>query len=208
MDYVNPFDLWAEEYDRWYDENEWAFLSEVEAIKQFLKSGRCIEIGAGTGRFSLALDVDYAVEPSEAMAKIAKKRGVNVIVGRGECLPFEDESFDNVLLIFVLCFVEDPLSLIKESYRVLKTGGRLIIGIIDKNSPLGREYEQKKVSSKFYRHARFYSAEEVISILRKCGMKIIGTRQTIFCSPNKLRGVDRIEDGHGRGLFAVICAEK
>jgi hypothetical protein len=42
-----------------------------------------------------------------------------------------------------------------EATRVLTPRGRLIIGMIDPDSPLGRAYEANKKESKFYRQAKF-----------------------------------------------------
>jgi ubiquinone/menaquinone biosynthesis C-methylase UbiE len=48
-------------------------------------------------------------------------------IGRGEQLPFQDERFDSVVLVDVLCSVEDVHATLAEAFRVLKPGGRLHI---------------------------------------------------------------------------------
>src|SRR3990170_5852553 len=53
---------------------------------------------------------------------------MTVILGTGENLPFNDLTFDFVFVIVTLCFVENPVSAMKEAGRVLKRGGRLIVG--------------------------------------------------------------------------------
>ena len=70
-------------------------------------------------------------------------------------LPFADDSFDFILLVIVLCFLNDPLQALPRTTRVLKSQGRPIIGMIDPNSPLGKFYERHKERSRFYRQARF-----------------------------------------------------
>jgi SAM-dependent methyltransferase len=56
-----------------------------------------------------------------------QKTGINIDwhQGKGEDLPFEGESFDSVVLVDVLCSVEDVDIVLGEAYRVLKTGGKL-----------------------------------------------------------------------------------
>ncbi|WP_017980912.1 methyltransferase domain-containing protein, partial [Methanocaldococcus villosus] len=72
-----------------------------------------------------------------------------------------------------LCFLKDVEKALKEIKRVLKPGGYLIIGMIDKNSKLGKIYEAKKDKSKFYKDANFFSLDEVIELLKRFGFKDI-----------------------------------
>jgi ubiquinone/menaquinone biosynthesis C-methylase UbiE len=60
-----------------------------------------VEIGVGTGRFASALGVPLGVEPSESMRRIARKRGIEVISGKAEALPFRDGCLDYVLMVTV-----------------------------------------------------------------------------------------------------------
>lgn len=48
--------------------------------------------------------------------------------GRAEALPFADASFDRVVAVAVLCFVSDAERAIREMARVLRPGGRLVLG--------------------------------------------------------------------------------
>ncbi len=66
-----------------------------------------------------------------------------------------------MLVVTVICFVDDILALLRELSRVLKSGGHLTIGFTNQNSELGLLYESQKETSVFYRDARFYSIEEV-----------------------------------------------
>jgi ubiquinone/menaquinone biosynthesis C-methylase UbiE len=53
-------------------------------------------------------------------------------------LPFPDQSFDNVTSVVVIHFVPDPLLYLRETHRVLKDGGHLLIAC--KNVPLVRDF--------------------------------------------------------------------
>ena len=76
---MTVFDQHAQEYDRWFDENERTIQAEVNALRQVLpQSGTGIEIGAGTGRFFIPLAINLGVEPSKAMARIAHQRGLSI----------------------------------------------------------------------------------------------------------------------------------
>ena len=99
---INPFDPIAKEYDQWFDENKNTFLSELEAVKYFLpKQGKGVEIGVGTGRFAMEIGIKYGIEPSEAMATLAKQRGIDVIIRNAENMPYDTESFDYAIMVAV-----------------------------------------------------------------------------------------------------------
>jgi len=95
--------------------------------------GRVLEIGVGTGQnFPHYPDVDelVGVEPSEPMLRRARRRAVDrgrevtLVEGPAEQLPFEDDSFDTVISMTVLCSVDDPGRSLQEIRRVLRPGGR------------------------------------------------------------------------------------
>jgi len=97
------FDIYSKEYDQWYEENKFAYLSELEALKKVVpKKGKGLEIGVGTGRFAQPLGVTFGIDPSKKMLEIAKKRGIKTSVGKGENLPFTDNEFDYVLIVITI----------------------------------------------------------------------------------------------------------
>ncbi|MGY0287697.1 MAG: class I SAM-dependent methyltransferase [Candidatus Methanodesulfokora washburnensis] len=105
----SPFDLYYKEYDEWYERNRFAYLTELEALKREIpRNKRGLEVGVGTGRFASPLGVPFGIDPSVGMIKVAKDRGVEVVQGVGEEMPFPDSAFDYVLLAITICFLEDP----------------------------------------------------------------------------------------------------
>ncbi|ENN95876.1 type 11 methyltransferase [Methanocaldococcus villosus KIN24-T80] len=167
------FDKYYKEYDEWFEKNKEIYLKELNALKKYIPKGKGLEVGVGTGRFAQPLGIKYGLDPSKNMAKLAEERGVKVYIGYAENMPFEDNSFDFILLNTTLCFLKDVEKALKEIKRVLKPGGYLIIGMIDKNSKLGKIYEAKKDKSKFYKDANFFSLDEVIELLKRFGFKDI-----------------------------------
>jgi ubiquinone/menaquinone biosynthesis C-methylase UbiE len=201
------FDKYYKEYDLWYDRYKFVFLSEIEAIKKVLpRNGKGLEIGVGTGRFSSALGISIGIDPSNKMLKIAQKRGVNARIGFGEHLPFYKGAFDYVIIIISLCFMVNPKEVLEEAWRVLKKNGRIIIGIVDKESFLGKFYRTKK--SVFYEKANFFSVKEVTDLLKEVGFVSFFYYQTLSVLPNRLKIVEKPKKGFGRGGFVVIAAEK
>jgi hypothetical protein len=53
----------------------------------------------------------------------------------------------------------------------LKKNGYLLIAFVDLNSPLGKIYEKNKQKSKFYKEATFFTKEDIINLMKKCGFK-------------------------------------
>lgn len=201
------FDEYADRYDQWYEKNRSAYLSEIEAVKKVLpKKGRGLEIGVGTGRFAAPLGIGEGIDPSPAMLEKAAERGIKPYLGKGEKLPFPDFCFDYAVIIITFCFVRDQSRVLKEAYRVLKDNGKIILGIIDKNSFLGQYYQKKK--SVFYRNARFFSVKEASDLLLKAGFGGLIYYQTLFKLPRDLKAKEKPVKGFGKGGFVVIRGKK
>ena len=204
---MNIFDHYYKKYDAWYDKNKFAYLSELEAIKKVLpENGKGLEIGVGTGKFAQALGIKFGIDPSIEMLKIAKKRGINVRLGDGESLPFKNDTFDYVAIIITICFVKHPQRVIEESYRVLKNNGKIIVGIIDKDSFLGKFYQKKE--SVFYGKAKFFSVAELTNLIKNIGFNKFSYSQTIFELSDKVSSIEKPQNGFGNGSFVVISAAK
>ncbi len=201
------YGLFAKEYDEWFEKHSSAYQSELLALKQAIPLNKTgIEIGIGTGRFAQPFNIGSGVEPSEAMAKIAEQRGIKIINAVAEYLPIENESYDFATMITTVCFLTDIPGAFSEVHRILKPKGEFIIGLIDRNSELGKKYEREKAANKFYQRAHFHSVEEIIQLLTNSGFTNFNCWQTL-CNPAE----DKIEqpmEGYGKGSFVVIKAEK
>jgi ubiquinone/menaquinone biosynthesis C-methylase UbiE len=209
MNNIMVFNESAEEYDRWFDINKPVYESEILALKKFVpKDALGLEVGVGTGRFSVPFGINVGVEPAQAMAKIAQKRGIKVYEALAEDLPFEDNTFDFVLMVTTICFLQNPLKALKEVKRVLKSEGHIIMGMIDKNSFLGEIYLSKKKKSRFYRNAKFYSPNNVMNWLKKLNYTNFETCQTLFKNPEDITVIEPVKIGYGDGGFTVITAQK
>lgn len=209
MNQNNVFEKYAEQYDDWFERNRFAYESELRAVRMLMpESSNGIEIGVGSGRFAVPLGIKLGVEPSAAMRALARQRGIEVIDGVAESLPFANARFDFVIMVTTICFVDNAEVVIKEAYRVLKTGGHLIIGLIDKESPLGKLYQMNKDKSVFYKHAKFYSVGELLTLCEQAGFKDFRFTQTIFHHLAEIKEIEPVKEGHGEGSFVVIKAVK
>jgi ubiquinone/menaquinone biosynthesis C-methylase UbiE len=103
---------------------------------------RILEIGPGTGYYTLDLAewvgpggtveiFDLQQEMLDHTMRRASEAGrANVTSTRGDAreLPYEDGSFDAAILVAVLGEIPDQDAALREVRRVLRPGGRLIVG--------------------------------------------------------------------------------
>jgi ubiquinone/menaquinone biosynthesis C-methylase UbiE len=142
------------------------------------------------------------------MRAVARRHGIQVVGGVAEALPFGNAQFDSVLMVTTICFLDDTAAAVREAYRVLRPGSSLIIGMIDRNSQLGRTYERLKDENVFYREATFYSVGAVISYLNDVGFKHFAFTQTIFQDSGETKHIQPVSEGFGEGSFAVVRGVK
>ncbi len=200
----NPFEEGAVEYDLWFEKNSKIYDSELNALKLcFEENKKTIEIGVGTGVFAEKLGIKEGIEPSEDMAKIAKKRGIKVIKGVAEDLPLKDDSYEQVFMITVDCFLNNIDKAFSEIHRILKSGGIFNLAFINKDTKLGEIYEANKENDKNYKWADFRGAKEIIEILEKNGFEISESYNTIEDFEDRLYEVKK---GYDSGVFTVIKA--
>ena len=207
MPRTEPFDKYLNEYEEWFIEHKFVYESELEAVRHFIPQGKNgIEIGIGSGRFALPFGIEEGVEPSASMRNFAQQKGLSVYQGIAEELPLKDKSYDFVLMVTTICFVDDVQKAFREAKRILKPGGSFIIGLVDKNSQLGKTYAKLKEKNKFYRYATFYSSDEVIKLLEENSFSNIEIVQTAFGELSDIKSTQQAKKGHGEGGFVVIKA--
>jgi ubiquinone/menaquinone biosynthesis C-methylase UbiE len=204
---IEVYDQFANEYDNWFEKHPTLYQSELLAMKQAVPQNKTgIEIGVGSGRFAEPLNIKYGVEPSESMAAMAKQRGVEVVNAIAENLPIENQSYDFATMVTTVCFLNDIPKAFSEVHRILKPEGEFIIGLIDRNSELGKKYEQQKNTNKFYKDAHFHSTEEITRLLADSGFGNFRYWQAII-HPEENK-IEQPQQGYGKGSFVVIKAGK
>ncbi len=203
------FDKLFSEYDRWFDEHDQIYRCELEALRRVVPSfQKGLEVGAGTGRFAAPLGIQIGVEPSAQMATIAKERGIEVVPGVAEALPFADKSFDLVLMVTTICFVDDIDKSFEEAKRVLTDDGYLVIAFVDRDSPLGRFYEANKAKSRFYKAATFYSKKDIFKLLKRHGFVLERCNEALFGENLATLRCEIYEGCKKGGAFLSLVARK
>ena len=206
---IRPFQINTARYEKWFEIHPYVYLSELEAIRSLLPEfSQGVEIGVGTGRFSSPFGIKNGVEPALNALKLARGKGIEVVNAVGETLPYKDQNFDLALIVTTICFFSDVKASLKETLRVLKSRGSAIVGFVDKDSLLGKMYQEMREESPFYSNANFIAANEVSEFLRAVGFQDLIFVQTVFKTLKEIKQVEPVKQGYGEGSFVVVRATK
>lgn len=160
----------AEEYDQWYESprGRWIGQREVALLLEALQprpDESVLDVGCGTGYFTraLALALDgpvTGVDVNVEWVEYARRRGPSTIsyeVADARALPYGDCSFDLVVSIAAVCFIEDESAAVREMVRVARR--RVAIGLLNRHSLLWI-CKGRKGGSGGYRGARWHTVNE------------------------------------------------
>lgn len=172
---VQLFDEWPETYDRWFTTPIGSLVRkyETELILNLLspKGGEIIlDAGCGTGIFTLdilssgskVIGLDLSLPMLMRAEKKLKRYPVQMVLADMLHLPFPESSFDKVVSVTALEFIEDGKAAVGELFRVTKGGGCIVVATLNSLSPwaLRRRVEATERHGIFER-AIFRSPDEL-----------------------------------------------
>ncbi len=210
---ASPFNEYVADYDAWYDEaGRLVFETELRSLQQVLPSlsRPWLEVGVGTGRFAQALGIGTGVDTAVKMIEIASQRDTAVLLASGEQLPFCDWCFGAVFLITTMCFIEQPLSVLREVHRVLVPDGKLVLAVMPAHSTWTQFYEEEKHRGHpLYTRAIFRSPDELIDLIERGDFSVQNTVSTLLQGPGEVTRAESPQTGFRIGAgFVVIVAGK
>ena len=126
-------------------------------------------------------------------------------------MPFRDGSWGSVFCIVTLCFLESPQEALLEAHRILAPGGKLVAGLVLKESPWGQLCLTKKLEGhRYYRHARLLGYEEILRMLDGTGFVPEQTLSTLFEKPGEVRRLERPRKGYfpEAGVTVISAGKK
>ena len=145
---------------RWIGDREFILL---QSLLRTRKGGSLLDVGCGTGHFSrrfarLGLSVT-GIDPDPAVLRFARTQGsdVHYMQGNAQELPFSDNAFDYMIAVTSLCFIDEPLLVLQEMWRV--TRHTLVLGLLNRYSLL---HWEKTGGQGSYAGARWDTAGEVV----------------------------------------------
>jgi ubiquinone/menaquinone biosynthesis C-methylase UbiE len=177
------------------------YLSNI--VKQFatksVNKPLIVDLGVGTGLLPMEMiraipnAKILGVDPSEEMLKKAneniKNNNFEAKIGKAESIPLDSEKADIVVSRFSLAYWNPPEAGFKEIYRILKSGGIIVLEVLNKDIP-----KQKLYSIKIQMHLKSasndvikyhidayktaYSFDEVKGFLLNLNFKVIYSEYT------------------------------
>jgi demethylmenaquinone methyltransferase/2-methoxy-6-polyprenyl-1,4-benzoquinol methylase len=90
-------------------------------------AGVALQLARRSGARVVGLDLTSAMlrQGAENVAAAGESKRIQLVLGRGEQLPFPDASFDALTFTYLLRYVEDPAATLAELARVVKPGGAI-----------------------------------------------------------------------------------
>jgi ubiquinone biosynthesis O-methyltransferase len=189
-------DLGPDAYARWRASEIGAITDRLErqlilGLVGDVRGCRVLDVGCGDGEFAVELKkrgaIVVGIDASAEMIDAAKSRSklqnadVDFQVAMAERLPFPAGQFDVVTAITILCFVDDAAPVFQEIARVLRPGGRLVIGELGKQSTwaVGRRI-RAWLGSRLWRRGRFRTANELRGLAEQAGLVVKTVRGAIY----------------------------
>lgn len=128
-------------YFEWHDQpGYWR-----DVTRHFDPDEPLLDIGCGTAWLSDHFERYTGIDGSPEAVSAARRRGVSVLEGDvSAALPFGDESFAAVVMKDVLEHVPDPVSAVREAFRVLTPGGRLFASSPDAQRWVWDDYTHRR----------------------------------------------------------------
>jgi len=145
--------------------------------------GRLLDVGCGNGVFlatmqELGWEV-AGVEPDRQSAKVAREQfGLNTHEGTLEEAGFADDTFDVITMSHVVEHLSDPISTLRECWRVLKKGGRVVITTPNIESLGHRLYRKAWMALEPPRHLFLFSPPTLQTCVERSGLQVLELRTT------------------------------
>jgi len=193
---------------------DYTFNEKLDSIEKSLssKSKRILDIGSGPGFFLRSAkrrgwDV-LGIEPSLTACNYSNKYNIPTIQKFFyEVNMKQIGKFDAIHIFDVLEHVNDPISMLKKSYTLLKRGGIIVVEIPNDFNPL-QKLVQKKLKKKEYwvtlssasknsgtlAHLNYFNFSSISNLLKRMGFKIIIKESTFPLELFLLMGQDYVKN--------------
>jgi SAM-dependent methyltransferase len=152
-----------------------------------------LDVGCGDGALALAFrqrgaarvvgcDPDPRMIARAAAEADRQNEEIGYVLAAAEQLPFGEQSFDIVSIITVLAFVPPADLALREIARVLRPGGRLVLGALGKWSlwAASRRIRARLGRAPMWNAARFRSAAEMRALTEAAGFSVEMVRGAVF----------------------------
>ncbi len=218
------FDEWPEAYDRWFTTPNGSLVRkyESELILDLLKpkpSEVILDAGCGTGVFTLdflssgsrVIGLDISLPMLIQAGKKIKGFPFKMVLGDMLNLPFQKNSFDKVVSVTTLEFIEDAKGAVEELFRVTKKGGCIVVATLNSLSPWASKRRAKaKERHTIFKKAIFRLPDELLSLAPVKG--VVKTAIHFQKEDDPKRAFEIEQNGQRQdlntGAFIAVCWKK
>ena len=160
-------------YDAWF-ERPWGRYATATEHRMLLAAAgpvagaAVLDAGCGTGRFMQRLEAEGAdvigVDRDADALAIARTRTTGaLLLGDAHQLALPDRSVDAAFAVTVCEFTADPARVFAELARVVRPGGRVVVGSLNRTSPWGC-WNRRQFGSAPWNTARFLDRDALLGL--------------------------------------------
>jgi 2-polyprenyl-3-methyl-5-hydroxy-6-metoxy-1,4-benzoquinol methylase len=155
------------------------FLRQLKYIRQFVNSGKALDIGCATGYFLEAAQSQgfdpYGIELSEYSASIAKRKfgDHKIFNGKLEDCDFKPEQFASISMFDLLEHVRSPLQTLTKAAELLDKNGVILVTTPD-NSSFSNKLMGKKWTHYKLEHFFYFNSKSLHLLAQQSGLKVAG----------------------------------
>ncbi|OFV94381.1 MAG: hypothetical protein A3G76_11150 [Acidobacteria bacterium RIFCSPLOWO2_12_FULL_65_11] len=188
-----------ETYSRWRETTLGAVTEALEhrllhRLVSVIEGKRVLDLGCGDGLFTwtlatrgaraVGIDIDRRMLRAAAARATRARVPSRFVEGRVEHLPFRDGAFDVVVAVTVLCLVDDIDTAAREAVRVLRPGGRLVIGDLGRWSTWAAVRRVRGwLGAPTWKRAHFSTAAELRALIESLGVSVDIVRGSVYYPP-------------------------
>jgi ubiquinone/menaquinone biosynthesis C-methylase UbiE len=199
----NAINLWMQVLQT-DTEKEWReryFLSNLMKIEDFIAKGKLLDVGCATGHFMMvAHERSWEVMGLElnslAYEHVKNVLKLPVLQATLDQANFSTNEFDAVTLFGLLEHVLNPKELLKQAFKVVRSGG--IIEVVVPNAYSLSTMILNKKSSTFngYNHLIYFSSETLENLFKLCNLKVV-YKDTLFSGISNIIRYFQFYDPYG-----------
>ena len=187
-----------------------AFAARARIIFDQVQTGRpkkILDVGCGRGFYIKALSIYsfpkeiYGIDTNEVYLRKATKdisdKRIKILNASAYSLPFSDSYFDFAICSEVLAHLKEDRRALKEMFRVVKSGGILVVTVPSANFPFlwdplnwilerlfGTHIKSGFFAGLWNQHIRLYSPEQIKKVVESAGVKVEKLESlTFWCLP-------------------------
>jgi len=189
----------TESYVRWRSSRLGRITDGLErqllaALLGSVAGKKLLDVGCGDGAIAFelarrgarvtALDADPSMIAAARLRAKREAAHVQFVEGNAESLPFDDATFDIVVAVTVLCFVQDAERAVTEIVRVLKPEGRLVIGELGRWSVWAAQRRIRGwLGHPVWRTVKFRTATDLRRLAEAAGLRVVAIHGAVHYRP-------------------------